>query len=66
MNNNRNDKLSISVASLSDIDSVYALRHEVYADELGQYKKNKNKSLIDNDQVKSTYILAHHKKKLVL
>lgn len=65
MNNNRNDKLSISVASLSDIDSVYALRHEVYATELGQYKKNKNKSLIDNDQVKSTYILAHQKKKLV-
>ncbi len=65
MKNNHNDKLSISVASLRDIDSVYSLRHEVYADELGQYEKNKNKSLIDNHQVKSTYILANQNKKLV-
>jgi hypothetical protein len=51
-------KARISVADDSDRDSIYALRHEVYAEELNQHKTTHDRMLRDTLDTFNTYIVA--------
>ena len=48
----------ISVAHDSDRDSIYALRHEVYAEELHQHPTTHNRILSDSLDAFNEYIVA--------
>jgi hypothetical protein len=48
----------ISVACDSDRDSIYALRHEVYAEELRQHPTASNRMLSDSLDAFNEYIVA--------
>lgn len=51
-------RVTLSIADAQDRQSIYALRHEVYARELGQHRENREGVLIDVlDQV-NTYLVA--------
>ena len=51
-------KLTLSVASTEDRESIFRIRHDVYANELGQYEPQLDGSLADADDIKSVYITA--------
>jgi len=48
----------ISIASDSDRNSIYALRHEVYAEELHQHSTTHNRMLTDSLDGFNEYIVA--------
>ena len=51
-------RVSLSLADAQDRQSIYALRHQVYAHELGQHRENRAGVLTDVlDQV-NTYLVA--------
>ena len=50
--------VTLSLADAQDRQSIYALRHQVYAHELGQHRENREGVLTDVlDQV-NTYLVA--------
>jgi histidinol-phosphate/aromatic aminotransferase/cobyric acid decarboxylase-like protein/GNAT superfamily N-acetyltransferase len=51
-------KARISVADDSDRDSIYALRHEVYAEELHQHTATRDRMLSDSLDAFNAYIVA--------
>ena len=58
MKNNTEHRLKISVAGADELESIYRLRHDVYATELGQYESRSDESLPDTGAVASVYIVA--------
>jgi hypothetical protein len=58
MKNNTEHRLKISVAGADELESIYSLRHDVYATELGQYESRSDESLPDAGDVASVYIAA--------
>jgi histidinol-phosphate/aromatic aminotransferase/cobyric acid decarboxylase-like protein/predicted GNAT family N-acyltransferase len=58
MKNNTEHRLKISVAGADELESIYRLRHDVYATELGQYESRSDESLPDAGDVASVYIVA--------
>jgi histidinol-phosphate/aromatic aminotransferase/cobyric acid decarboxylase-like protein/predicted GNAT family N-acyltransferase len=58
MTNNTVRRLKISVAGANELESIYRLRHDVYATELGQYESRSDESLPDTGDVASVYIAA--------
>ena len=52
------EKLSVAVASDSDREEIYRLRHEVYACELGQHPQNGTAKLRDALDAANVYIVA--------
>jgi len=65
MKNNTEHRLKISVAGTEELESIYRLRHDVYATELGQYESRSDESLPDAGDVASVYIAASLNGKLV-
>jgi len=53
-----NDKLRISSASAEDLETIYRLRHEIYARELGQHPVNPEGKLTDSLDGHNHYIVA--------
>ena len=51
-------RILISIADENDRKTIYKLRHEVYATELGQHKENESCSLTDNLDEINIYIVA--------
>jgi histidinol-phosphate/aromatic aminotransferase/cobyric acid decarboxylase-like protein len=51
-------QLAISMASISDHQAIYRLRHDVYATELDQYKSQEDGILRDANNIRSDYIIA--------
>lgn len=51
-------RISVSFAHPSDRESIYALRHEVYAAELGQHPENDAHILSDHLDSVNTYLIA--------
>jgi hypothetical protein len=51
-------RVTLSLADAHDRDSIYALRHEVYARELGQHHENANGVLTDVLDGVNTYVVA--------
>jgi histidinol-phosphate/aromatic aminotransferase/cobyric acid decarboxylase-like protein len=49
----------ISIATLDDRQDIYAMRHAVYAEELGQHKPNHELMLMDALDDANEYIVAH-------
>jgi histidinol-phosphate/aromatic aminotransferase/cobyric acid decarboxylase-like protein/GNAT superfamily N-acetyltransferase len=58
MSNQLQHKARISIADDSDRDSIYALRHEVYAEELHQHTTTHDRMLSDPLDSFNTYIVA--------
>ena len=58
MKNNTVRRLKIYVAGANELESIYRLRHDVYATELGQYESRSDESLPDTGDVASVYIAA--------
>ena len=58
MKNSAEHQLKISVAGADELESIYHLRHDVYATELGQYESRSDESLPDTGAVASVYIVA--------
>lgn len=54
-----NRKARISIATESDRHSIYRMRHDVYAVELGQHKPNPEERLTDSLDAFNEYIVAH-------
>jgi hypothetical protein len=54
----RTRKTRISLATLSDRPAIYAMRHEVYAKELGQHKTADSQTLSDSLDAFNEYITA--------
>jgi hypothetical protein len=57
MKNDAVCRLKIYVAGANELGSIYRLRHDVYATELGQYESRSDESLPDTDDVASVYVL---------
>ena len=51
--------LCISIATNSDLQAIYRLRHEVYSEELGQYASSPDEILPDATDISSIYISAY-------
>ena len=49
-------RLSISVANTADRQTIYRMRHDVYAAELGQYELRPDGILPDKTDINSIYI----------
>ena len=58
MNKDPRQCLRISIANTDERESIYHMRHDIYATELGQYKSRTNESLPDTGNVNSVYITA--------
>ena len=58
-----NSRMVLSAASESDRQSIYAIRHAIYAEELGQHNVNETGQLHDDLDLCNHYIVAkkHHK-----
>jgi len=54
----RSSKVTLSIADLRDRRSIYALRHQVYAQELGQHRENHEGVLTDHLDEVNTYVVA--------
>ena len=54
----RHQTLSISLATESDRNAIYRLRHAVYAAELGQHQQNPEGTLRDSLDDYNQYIVA--------
>jgi GNAT superfamily N-acetyltransferase len=50
--------LSISIANAEHREAIYRMRHDVYADELGQYESRPNGILPDKTDINCVYITA--------
>lgn len=61
----QNTPLTISVATPSEREALYRLRHDVYATELEQYESRQNGILPDVAELLSTYIVASLNNELV-
>lgn len=63
MHSSVNARLVITAANESDRQSIYAIRHSIYAEELGQHKVNETGQLKDDLDLCNHYIVArkHHK-----
>jgi hypothetical protein len=48
----------VRLATLSDKDQIYKIRHRIYAEELGQHPVNNEKRLIDNLDKYNEYIVV--------
>ena len=64
MNKDPRQCLRISIANTDERESIYHMRHDIYATELGQYKSRTNESLPDTGNVNSVYITASFDGKL--
>jgi histidinol-phosphate/aromatic aminotransferase/cobyric acid decarboxylase-like protein len=53
-----NDGFAVCIASANDREIIYALRHEVYAGELGQHPPNSTRRLIDSLDAANVYLVA--------
>jgi len=51
-------KLQIAVANVADREAIYSIRHEVYAEELGQHAPNSSQTLSDAIDDHNLYIVA--------
>ncbi|MDP9203408.1 MAG: GNAT family N-acetyltransferase, partial [Gemmatimonadota bacterium] len=51
-------RISVSIAETRDRERIYAIRHEVYAAELGQYPENDARLLSDQLDFVNTYLVA--------
>ena len=58
MKNDTVRRLKIYVAGANELESIYRLRHDVYATELGQHESRSDESLPDTGDVASVYIAA--------
>ena len=58
MSNQLPTQTRISIADDSDKESIYALRHEVYAEELRQHSMTRNGMLSDSLDAFNKYIVA--------
>src|SRR4051812_44595685 len=51
-------KISLALAEERDRESLYAIRHQVYAHELGQHAENEEGRLSDRLDAVNTYLVA--------
>jgi histidinol-phosphate/aromatic aminotransferase/cobyric acid decarboxylase-like protein len=51
-------RIKISLAGAKDMGAVYRLRHEVYAEEIGQYTSTDDGILLDAPDLSCTYVIA--------
>lgn len=51
-------KITIAMGADDDMESIYRLRHEVYASELGQHRENEDGRLTDDLDSFNSYIVA--------
>ena len=51
-------RLALSVASKADLEELYRARHEVYAEELGQYEARPDGTLPDAERLQAVYLVA--------
>ena len=54
----KNSQVSIGIASEDDRQTIYRLRHQVYAVELGQHEQNPEGILTDRLDAENVYIVA--------
>jgi histidinol-phosphate/aromatic aminotransferase/cobyric acid decarboxylase-like protein len=57
--------LRVRPGAPSDLDAVYALRHEVYARELGQYLTNREGRISDSPDVRTEFLVAERDGELI-
>ena len=57
-NSQQPHRIRIALATNQDRNTIYQLRHEVYAGELGQYEENSERKLQDSLDKFNTY--EHH------
>lgn len=65
MTNGSTRRARISMAESADRSAIYAMRHEVYARELGQYAVNERETLSDALDDFNEYVVAHAGEELV-
>lgn len=59
MHDNCHPNIRVSLAKAEDRRRIYAMRHDVYAEELGQHRTNSARSLTDSLDEFNEYIVAH-------
>lgn len=57
--------ITVTMATESDLESIFRMRHEVYATELGQHAENDSRRLTDSLDDFNTYIVARVEGKVV-
>ena len=50
--------ITVTMATEADLESIFRMRHEVYATELGQHAENDSRRLTDSLDDFNTYIVA--------
>lgn len=58
-------KIKISVVEKNKINELFQLRYKVYVNELSQYNKQSNLILMDDDDIKTTFITATSDNKIL-
>ena len=58
-------KLILSIASEEDKQTIYKIRHNIYAHELNQHAINTNQQLSDELDVENNYIVARHGNEII-
>jgi hypothetical protein len=60
-----NNKILLDIANASERESIYQLRHSIYAEEPGQHEVNKTGLLGDSLDLANTYIVAEKNNQVI-
>ena len=58
-------KLILCIASDEDKETIYKIRHNIYAAELNQHSLNSSLQLTDELDVENHYIIAKHQNEII-